>query len=325
MSRATFLAGLAASLCLGGCCETDRQRWDYAPSATGGFGGSGTSGASTTPSLSVSAPSFPPFGPANPLVVTAHDAGQDLSTLEVSFREATSLVVSGGLATVEVPLAKLGEGRGTLHVRVRDKRGAFADWSRAGTVVDLRKPVIVPPADGVVKTGEPVVLWVADDWALGSYEVAVDDWVESHAFPAAWPATAGTAWDEAMVVVPGLLGDGWHDVQVTATDAAGNVATQVIHLDVDATPPSAKVLLPLAGAKLSGAAKILLSASDDRDTPVKLDVRLGGVPVAAVLGPSAEVGVDVTGFAKGPSELVVVPIDGAGNEGPPVKVPVVIE
>lgn len=328
MSRARTIAALCSSLWVAACCENDRQRWEYT-SPSGGWGGSagraGGTGASTTPTLVVDGPSFPPIGPGNPLVLKMTDAGSDLSSVEVSFREKQVFTLSGGTATFQVPLAQIGDGRGTLSVRVRDARGASASWSRSGTVVDLRAPTVIPPSGDVARAGEPLAIWIADDWALGSYEITVDDWSETKTFPKAWPATAGKDWDEAMILVPGLVGDGWHQIDVTATDAAGNVEKRVVHVDVDAQPPKAKVLLPLPGAKLSSASKILLAAEDDRDAPVKLDVRLGGVPIASALGPSAEVGVDVDGFVKGPTELVVTPVDGAGNVGDPVVVSVVLE
>ena len=126
------------------------------------------------------------------------------------------------------------------------------------------------------------------------------------------------------MLTPALSSDGWHQISVKASDAAGNVVETVVFVDVDAHAPTATVLLPLPGDQLTGASKLLLSAADDRDTPVTLEVFLGGVPIATTLGPSAAVDVDVEGFVKGPTELVVVPMDGAGNTGEPARVPVVI-
>jgi hypothetical protein len=113
------------------------------------------------------------------------------------------------------------------------------------------------------------------------------------------------------------LPDGPHTLSVTATDAAGNTATQSIQITVDNTPPAVTCTAPLAGSKVRTPVTITCGATDVTSGVRTLTIAVDGLLISQLTGPAQPM-VQIstkTPLKKGPHTLVTTGWDDAGNMG----------
>lgn len=280
------------------------------------------------PTLDIEIADWPPIGRDTGVSVTA-SSQSGLARVELDFLYHATVLTTGTAATVFVTGQELGEGYGRLAVGAFDVRGAFTEGWVDNLLVDLSPPevtlgqVLLPAAPGMPES--QLELFVADAWVLGRVELQVGSVVLVHDFEDGYPPSIGTEWDTSLVLFPAsALPLGANTAEIRAYDAAGNVATQPFELILDADPPVATIQSPAAGASLSGAFTIQLVATDPGDGPVWVDLSLGGTPLGSVPGPYVDLSVDTAELTPGPSTLVAVPVDAAGNRGAEIVVPVTI-
>lgn len=316
------LACLLLALCAAGCCREygsstrDRgpESWSNAPPQ------------GAPPSLSlVPLPAWPPLGKGSVIQINASDASGDLSRLDVTFARKSSRSLSGGLATVSVPVEELGEGYRALQASVLDLAGGRATLDQPGVLIDMSPPVIEIGQLLLRKQGDQLAFWVADQWILGSVEVRLGELVLRKEFPEKIPSTLGKDWDLSWVAFPSeSLPAGSHEVSIVVADAAGNKATSVLDLVIDDTPPTVTLLEPASGLEAAGSVLLRATAEDDLDGPVEIEVLAEGAPLARLPGPEVSLAVDLTTYLPGPLSLQVVAVDAAGNRSPPAEVLVVV-
>jgi len=273
----------------------------------------------------VDIPSWPPLGRYGSL--TAHvsdDVG--LSSVELEFAEVVSRSLAGApSASVTVTGEELGEGLGTLMIRVFDQEGARATRQVTDLLVDLTPPKAELGKTVVRAEDDHLELWVADAWVLGAVTLAFQGSTQQHVFEQVYPATLGESWDYSLVKFASeSLDEGKGTADLTVSDASGNIATYSFVLTVDGTPPQVSVDEPAPGAVVSGPFAVSISASDGSEGSVWLEVEVDGTPMATAVGPLASLDVDASELTPGAATLVVRAHDEAGNIAT-TEVPIVIQ
>lgn len=262
------------------------------------------------------------------LVVTATDAANNRTTVTVHFtldRTPPAIVVSGvrdgevrsGPATIEFsasdanpgPLSAMldgslfvsgvtvaAEGGHVLVVIATDAAGNTAARSVRFTI-DQTPPLVLvrSPTDGSVGSAPlaTVLAEVTDAGGLTS--------VNANGLPLTLGVDGAYHGD-----VP--LAEGANIVAVVATDLAGNVATQVVHVVRDTTTPTLGVLTPADGARIASLTTTVAGIVSDA-TPVVVQVDGVPTPIAADGSFAASVA-----LVPGGNTIVVDAIDAAGNE-----------
>lgn len=96
-------------------------------------------------------------------------------------------------------------------------------------------------------------------------------------------------------------------------NASGGVAAAVSATStIDATPPTASILAPLAGATVSGLVAVNVTASDNVGV-AHVDLQVNGSTVATDTASPFSFSWDSTGVANGMANLVAIAYDAAGN------------
>jgi Bacterial Ig domain len=304
----------ALGLSLVGCFDFGphyrQETWDPPPAAT-----PTATPVSRPPTIDgVGLAKWPPVGKSGAVKVTARDPDGNLSSIRFQFANSVARSAGGALDVASASGEDLGEGFGLLTITALDTHGNAAQRTVNGFLVDLTPPKIVLgqtvlPADGDLE------LWVGDAWILGKVELAYAGTTMEQDFEPGFPDTVGQTWDYSLVKFPlSQLPAGDGAATVTATDAAGNAATASFVLVVDGDPPSVSIDAPADGATVNGAFTVSLSASDPGGGPVWTSVSLGGTPIGNASSAKASLEVSTKDFATGPSDLVVVATDRAGNQ-----------
>lgn len=258
---------------------------------------------------------WPPIGPEG--VVTVEASSDDgLSSATFTFRNTVDVPMSGASEdSAEASGAELGEGLGSLSVRVTTFQGATTRRQVDGLLVDLGKPTIYVDDTTLKADGGELAYWMADAWIVAGSELLIDGVSVTHTeLDPGYPSTLGSEWDFSLVTVPSsVLPLGQHDAEIRVWDAAGNEDTIAIPLVVDGEPPVATILSPDEGAIVSGPFQIEASAIDDLAATTEVEFWAGGALVATGVGPAASVTLDAAELPLGPLEIGVAAVDRAGN------------
>lgn len=317
MKAPVLLMGLALGFVSLGC-------WQFGME----WGSEGSSSTDAPRITAVDVPDWPPLGPDGAIVVHLTD-DDGLSRLQSDFAESHSVALTGTSASQSLPSHYLGEGYGTLTLRVFDRRGAFSKREVSNLLVDLTPPEIVLMNETVRQGTEgpntDVELWVADDWVLGSVRLEVGDTILEREFPPGFPGTFGKTWDASLVKFNSAsLPAGLRWARIMATDAAGNTAQQSFQLLVDATLPLVDISWPLPGTSVEDLFEVRVDGSD-AEGDVEIELWAGGSPLTTVLGPTATVQVDARDMVGGPLQLEAIAVDGAGNRSEPARCVVIVK
>jgi hypothetical protein len=205
------------------------------------------------------------------------------NTLEV--REGATVLAtfptsipSGAIST---SLPTLAEGEHTITMREVDGPYASDDVSRTITI-DTIAPAglsVAAPADGaVIGNDQPYITGTAGT-AVGdaaSISVTVRDAATNLVHQdAAVPVAADGTWQELSAALPA---NGGYTIDVSQSDAAGNVSTDTTGFSLAAGVPTVAITAPVSGATndatvtvtgtISGASTISLSVTKDAEAPV---------------------------------------------------------
>ena len=278
---------------------------------------------------SIDIPDWPPLGPDGEISIDVSD-DVGLSSADVLFRNPIHKDLSGTGATFKVTGPELGEGLGTLQVRVDDIEGAHASRNVTDLLVDLSPPTMdigkrVLRANGEGE-GAELEVWVADAWVLGEVELTFQGTTLTYDFQEGYPSTLGQAWHYSLVQFPTKdLPEGGAAAQRRVAAPAGNTPTPPFDVVLDGKAPSLSVLSPADGATVSGAFDVELSAWDEGGGAAWIDLRIAGTSMATAVGPTATVTLDAAELAAGEVELEAVAFDEAGNASDPVTLTLLVE
>ncbi len=276
---------------------------------------------------SVLVPDWPPVGATTVITATASDEDGNLTEITFDFKEVETVKVSGASAAALVKGAWLGEGYGSLFVTAWDGDGGWADREVTNFLVDLTPPEGTLAASLFARgDDQDIDVWIADAWVVAGAELTFGGVSKSVTLEEGYPSTLGTTWDTSIVHFastdfPEMSGT----AKLRVWDAAGNTSTTQLGLTLDGTAPEASIVSPAPGSTLSGLATIEVAGADTSGEVVTIDVLVGGTPIATLSGPSAEVSVDLSEMAKGPTTIEAVAHDAAGNASVVASIDVTIE
>jgi hypothetical protein len=230
---------------------------------------------------------------------TTDGTGTDIASVERRV-DGGSWETAGSTSTV---VESLDEATHTVEIRVTDEAGHTATDSVEFTV-DTDPPVITitSPADGAVLDTDSVTV----EWTSSDLEASVDARLDG----GGWQDVTG---DSATF---SDLADGEHTVDVRATDAAENTATDSVTFTVsvateDMTPPTVAITSPATGTSIaSTSVNVTWTASDGAGSGVAtIEFMLDSGAWTAVTGTSRA----LTGLAQGSHTASVRATDVAGN------------
>jgi hypothetical protein len=179
-------------------------------------------------------------------------------------------------------------------------------------IVDNTPPLIAisQPASNLVTTGAfNVVASITDASSITSTTLNVDGVDQQQNMFLLWGARVGT-------IDTSTLSEGTHQLNVTATDALGNVSTSSRTFVVDRTAPIVTIHAPTAGEAISGTKQVVAVASD-ANWQDKASLAVDG----RIVSPKMRIYyanyhfLDTTAYANGPHTLTVTATDKAGNQG----------
>ncbi len=248
----------------------------------------------------------------------------------------TTSVASGG--SWSLTASALGDGTYTVQASQSDATGnigtsAPVTFTIDTTPVDLTAPSVAvtdPQNGGTVSTSTPTIRGTAGTAPGDAAQVQVTVSSSSPTGDAVQNLAATVAADGTWSVPTAALADGPYVVQVTQTDASGNVGTSsvtgftVSTAPLDSTPPAVTLTSPADGATVTDADMAVTgsagTAAGDAGT-VDVQVFSGsaavGAPVQTVTGAgtSGAWTVTVPGLTPGTYTLRAVQSDAAGNVG----------
>lgn len=278
----------------------------------------------------IEVPDWPPLGPNGKVRATVSDKQGNLVNVSARFRTTVRRSANGFQTTATFTGMELGDGMGTLTIVAESRNGGRAEREVSRFLVDLEPPELEPVRLGASpllqgEAGELVFI-VRDAWVLGRVEMTVAGQRFVREFPAGYPGTLGTSWDQSRVSFPVKgLPEGPRTASLLLVDAAGNSAGFEVPVTIDGTRPAARVLSPAEGSEVEGSFLVRVSGTDGGSIdPVQLLVSVGGTPVATLPGPTAELTLDSSTFSPGPTDITVVAVDRVGNQSPPYVTHVVL-
>ena len=266
------------------------------------------------PTISISIPEWPPLGPEGEVTIVATgEAG--LVEAEFSFAETAWFELYGGQTEeFRVTGLDLGEGFGTLEIKVVGEDGGWTRREVDDLLVDLSPPEAYFTQTVLPAAGATLDFWIADAWVVSSYSLTVGEETFEATLPEGYPSTLGTEWDYSFVRIPVEdLPLGVVPSALTVRDAAGNLAHLDLTITVDGVAPKAAFAAPIEGATVGATFDVTIDAADDLGGAVEIELSAGGAVLATLIGPSATVTLDASELPAGPIELSVVAIDQAGN------------
>ena len=274
-----------------------------------------------SPSLSVTVPPWPPLGGDSSIRVSSqHPVG--LQRLTFAFARSGALPISGQSNVVELTGVDLGEGYGRADLNVEAVDGGASSAFIEDLLVDLTPPSIDSAGPLLLRPDSVFRVRASDAWILGGAEIEIGGVRESRTFYPGFPASFGSAWDVADFELPvAHLSGGSHDARVVVFDAAGNRTSRSFRIEMDRAAPTLEILSPVDGSTVSEQLELVVAATDaEGDT--RIDVSLGGTPVAELSGGEARAVVDLTGFPLGLLQIEARARDDAGNESTTASVSV---
>lgn len=213
----------------------------------------------TTPTLSATLQT-----PGNKLEV--RDGGTLIATIPTS--------TPSGVVSTSLPM--LSEGSHTLTLREVDGPYASDAVSRAITIDTIAPSgvAVIAPSDGaIIGNDQPLITGTAGIAAGDAATVAVS---LSNGFAnAAVPVAADGTW---QVLPTALPSNGTYTIDVSQTDAAGNISTDSTSFTLNAGVPTIAITSPVSGATNQASATVTGTISDA--TSLTLTVLKDGVPIA---------------------------------------------
>jgi hypothetical protein len=274
--------------------------------ATDQYGNVDASPATYTWAVDLTAPVAPSINVPSTNIVTSDTtppvSGLAEANSTVNVYDGATLIgtatANGSGAWALSPDPTLSVGAHVLTAKATDGAGNISVASVSRTItVDTTAPVVslTAPANGSsVTTNTPAITFSVTETNPGTSFCIIDG-----ASPVA--CTSGTATPP--------LAEGSHTVQVTHTDAAGNVGSSTTNtFTVDTQGPPAPTVNGPSGTVALTTATITFS---DTEAPVTFKCSLDGALAATCTSP-----VNLTGLGDGPHSYAVYAVDPLGNVGP---------
>ncbi|MDJ0852191.1 MAG: CARDB domain-containing protein [Myxococcota bacterium] len=231
------------------------------------------------------------------LRVDAADLSSGVARVEASFDGGDFVALALGPNGFEADLRDLAEGAHTVQARAFDGAGNVSPVDQRAFTVDDTPPVITVTgvSDGQL-SNQPVtpVVTVTDANPL---EQTIR--LNAQDFASGTPVEA----------------DGNYVLSVTATDAAGNGAGEVVSFRVDRTPPAAPMITSHSDGEVLGVPMVRITGQAEPGARVTLELGTQPVREAAADGLGDFEFLDVT-LEEGENELRFVATDAAGNQSP---------
>lgn len=272
--------------------------------------------AATPPTVALQIADWPPIGPTGEVeVVASSPSGLDRATFTFRYAVTRTFADGTGTQTVRATGAELGEGLGTLQVRVTGRDGAWTERGVANLLVDLSPPTSYFDDSILPASGAELRFWIADAWVVSSYTLEVAGKTFEEQLEPGYPSTFGIDWDYSLVSVPvEEIPVGVHAGVLMVRDAAGNSEVFDFPITIDGIAPTAGITSPADGATLSGTFDVTFTGLDDLPGAVGLELYAGGTLVATGLGPQTSVTLDASELPEGPLEIGARATDEAGNQ-----------
>jgi RHS repeat-associated protein len=243
---------------------------------------------------------------------TVSDAAPSSGIASVSVLVGTqrlSATLTNGAWSVAVPAA-LADGTYDIQATAADNAGNSTGLTATGgLVIDTVKPVVSVDAL-ITNNNKPTLTGAVSDAAPSSGLVGVTVVVAGQTLAA---TVTGSTWS---VNVPTALADGTYSVQATASDNAGNTASDTTSngLIVDTVAP-----LPAVTSMLSGSLTPMLSGTVTDASPSSgiagVTVIVGGQTLAAAVTGNNWTAAVTPPLAAGTYDVTVAAADRAGNSG----------
>jgi hypothetical protein len=281
----------------------------------------------TPPSIPIIlVPDWPPLGPDGTVRVEVRD-NASLSRLTATFRNVERRVLRGTQTEITLTGRELGEGMGLLSLVACDQSNGCAERNVKNLVVDMTPPDVVMERAVVSPRLEElerqIGVWASDAWVLGSVSLEFMGTTLTHELPKAYPATLGKSWDVTRVGFDSRrLPEGKGDATLTVRDAAGNVASRVFPLHVDATLPTVAIQAPVNGATVKDAFDVRFVANDNADDPPVVELWVGGSRIFEAPAIFGKVRIDAASLSRGATEICAMARDPAGNRSDPACIKV---
>ncbi|MBL8918804.1 MAG: hypothetical protein JNJ54_08105 [Myxococcaceae bacterium] len=224
----------------------------------------------------------------------------------------TTTATAGGSFSF-TPTADLGAGPHTVSATARDAGGNVSPASNTNTfTVDLTAPaapVVTTPANGsTVATARPPVTGTAE--ANSTVTVRIDGNVVG--------TTTANAMGAFTFTPPADLPQGSHTVNVTATDAAGNVspASNTNTFTIDSVAPAAPVVTAPADGSTTANPRPTISGTAEANSTVtvRVDGNVVGTTTANAMG--AWTFTPASALSNGSHTVNATAADAAGNTSP---------
>lgn len=255
------------------------------------------------PTISITSPP-PPFLEKRKSVTvswTASDTGWGLDHFEVRVDRDAEIMLPADARSHTV--TGLSDGSHTIEITVFDRAG-YSESDSVTFVVDTVPPVvtIVSPMGNFLGSSTIDVKWTVLDTGTGaaSIRVSLDD---------REPVTLhGSSTSHTFADVP----DGTHTARVSATDAAGNIASATATVTIDTIAPNLEIVSPTGGTVLHTPDTSISFTRDDAGSGIdRIELRVdNALPVT--LG-SAATSHELTSLPDGEHELTITVYDRAGN------------
>lgn len=195
--------------------------------------------------------------------------------------------------------------------------------------VNARRAVIAAKTNGVADETAPEVEWLlpeADAILAGNQVISVSasdevgvTWIELSVAGVVVASAAQSTLDHSINTI--LYPDGPLTLEARAFDAAGNVGTTTLQIEVrnaalpDTVAPEAAIMSPRHGARLFGAiTRVIFGAVDDTEV-AKMDLYIDGEFVASEPSAAGVFTWPIQDLADGWHSLQVFAYDAAGNVG----------
>jgi len=263
----------------------------------------------TAPTVSVTAPaegsSINNTTPTYSGTVSDDGPGPYTVSITVDGTVLGNATVTGNTWTF-TPTTPLAEGAHTVTATATDAAGNTATDSNNFTV-DVTAPTVAvtAPAEGS-STNDTTPTYSGTVEAGATVVITVDGVVLGNA------TVTGTSWTFTSIVP---LTEGSHTVTATATDAAGNTATDSNTFTVDTTAPTVAVTTPADGSSINNTTPTYTgTVSDNGPGPYTVAITVDGTPLgnATVTGGTWTFTPTVP-LADGPHMVTATATDAAGN------------
>ncbi|MFP4196024.1 MAG: Ig-like domain-containing protein [Methanomassiliicoccales archaeon] len=245
------------------------------------------------PSLSITSPSNGSWHPGE--VTVRWEASDESGVQGYQVRIDGGSWIDKGSETLHT--FQPADGEHQVDVKAIDTMGNEANRSVSFGVDTVSPSVdILSPQDSLTGSGEVNLSWEASDALSGVSKV------ETRVNGGSWVERNGSSCQLS-------LADGVHDLEVRATDAAGNQASELHSIRVDTTPPWVSIGSP-TGPVNSSRVTVEWSGGDSGSGLDRYRVSVDG---QAPMGVGLNTSIDLD-LAEGEHNITVSALDGAGNQ-----------